>query len=83
MLNTPELGDRLTQTASTYVGGMITGLYAVIQWIDEDGEQRLAVASAPGQTMVTTQGMLTIANAVADTELTTYVMDSMNVEDDE
>ncbi len=75
-LYSPELGDALTARAGETLGGMVTGLYAVVQWIDEDGDQRIAIACSPDQTMIVTQGLLVVANNVADTELTTFVLDS-------
>ena len=72
----PELGGKLAAVAGNEVEGLVTGLYAVVQWIDADGEQRIGYACGPDQTMVTTQGLLVVANAIADSELTTYVMDA-------
>jgi hypothetical protein len=82
-LYSPELGEQITALVGEQVGGMVTGLYGIIQYIDEDGEQRIVIAAAPGQTFVVTQGLLTIANAVADTELTTYVLDATDIGDDD
>lgn len=79
----PEEGEKVTALLGKELDGMVTGMYAVVQWIDEDGEQRIGVIVAPGQTQVVSQGLLTIANAVADTELTTYVMDSLDMQDDD
>jgi hypothetical protein len=76
-LYSPELGEVVTATVGEHVDGMVTGVYAVVQYIDSDGDQRIAVGCAPGQTFVTTQGLLVIANAVADSELTTFVLDSL------
>lgn len=72
----PEEGEKVTAFLGAELGGMITGLYGIVQWIDDAGEQRIGIVSAPGQTFVVSQGLLTIANAVADSELTTYVMDA-------
>ena len=71
-----DLGGKLAALAGDEVNGLVTGLYAVVQCLDADGEQRIGYACGPDQTMVTTQGLLVVANAVADTELTTYVLDS-------
>lgn len=60
---------------------MVTGLYGIVQWIDDEGEQRHAIVCAPGQTFVVTQGLLVMANAVADSEMTTYVMDALDSSD--
>lgn len=77
-LYSPELGEKVTGLIGEQVGGMVTGLYGIVQYIDDDGEQRIAVMCAPGQTFVVSQGLLTMANAIADTELTTYVLNSMD-----
>lgn len=79
-LYSPELGERITAAVGEQVGGMVTGLYGIVQYIDDDGEQRIAVMCAPGQTFVVSQGLLTMANAIADTELTTYVLEAMDVD---
>ena len=72
----PAEGEKVTALLGAELG-MVTGVYGIVQWIDDSGEQRIGVLSAPGQTQVTTQGLLVVANAVADTELTTFVMDSL------
>lgn len=82
-LYSPELGEKVTHLIGEQVGGMVTGLYGIVQFINDDGEQRIAVMTAPGQTFVVSQGLLTMANAVAETELTTYVLDSMDTGDDD
>lgn len=69
----PELADSLVSAAATSVG-VVTGLYAVVSWLDEDGEQRIGVASMSGQSVVVTQGLLTFAGAAADSALTQYLM---------
>lgn len=78
----PEAGAEVTAVLGRELGGMVTGMYGIVQWIDEDGEQRLGVICAPGQTFVVSQGLLTIANAVADTELTTFVLEDDDDDDD-
>ncbi len=78
----PDLGGKLAALTGDDVEGLVTGLYAVVQWIDADGEQRIGWACGPDQTMVTTQGLLVFGNAIADTELTTYVMESAERNDD-
>jgi hypothetical protein len=75
-LHMPDAGEKVTALLGAELGGMVTGMYGVVQWIDDDGEQRIGVICAPGQTFVVSQGLLTIANAVADADLTTYVLDS-------
>lgn len=82
-LYSADLGERVTGLIGEQVGGMVTGLYGIVQWIDDEGEQRIAVMTSPGQTFVVSQGLLTMANAIADTELTTYVMDSMGLDGDD
>ena len=81
-LYSPELGQKITAIIGEQVGGMVTGMYGIVQYIDDDGEQRIAVMCAPGQTFVVSQGLLTMANAIADTELTTNVIDSMDLDTD-
>ena len=78
-----DLGEKVTTLIAEQVGGMVTGFYGIAQWIDDDGEQRIGVMCAPGQSFVTSQGLLVMANAVADTELTTYVMESLDGGGDE
>ncbi|HWU31054.1 MAG TPA: hypothetical protein VN041_18380 [Microbacterium sp.] len=76
----PAEGEKVTALLGAELG-MVTGVYGIVQWIDDSGEQCIGVLSAPGQTQVTTQGLLVVANAVADTELTTFVMDSLGSAD--
>ncbi|MGN7977430.1 hypothetical protein ACTJJ4_07630 [Microbacterium sp. 22195] len=79
----PAEGEKVTAMLGAELDGMVTGMYGVVQWIDDTGEQRIGVMVAPGQTQVVSQGLLTVANAIADTELTTFVMEGLDMADDD
>ncbi|MGI6878825.1 hypothetical protein [Microbacterium sp. gxy059] len=74
----PDESEKVTALLGDQLGGMVTGMYAIVQWMTDSGEQRIGVFTAPDQTFITSQGLLTMANAVADGELASYVQDAID-----
>lgn len=69
----PDLGEALTTTASEQVSGMVTAMYTIVEYINDDGEQMVAFTVAPNQKATTSAGLLALAASISEHELRCYV----------
>lgn len=76
-----DLGQKLAATASAE-RGMVTGMVAIVEFIDEDGEQKVSWAVAPGQKVTTSAGLLALADSLTEFELRAYVGEMYRSDDE-
>lgn len=76
-----ELGEKLAAAAAEHCSGMVTSMHAIVEYMDEDGEQRVVVCAAPGQKATTSAGLLALASSISDFELRAYVGEMYDTND--